>query len=167
MDADAIIAEIVAAFPSKPVPEVGLYQTHMADALYMRRITEAEHATAPARDGGRTWKEYRDEELRELDAALAHQQVAGFAYFLPAYLCAAVRHVDGEDWWTFVGHANFQLMNRSDYMLMRFARFTPAQRAAAIHYLEFMAAHAEDDESDLARKALERYWKKPAPPDRP
>ncbi len=95
---------------------------------------------------------------------MAHLQPEGFIYYLPAYLCAAVRHVSRnifDSWSVFVGHACFQVTCRSDYQLSRFRRLTAAQENAVVHFLEFMVDRADDHDAELARKALDRFWKNP------
>jgi len=164
MDARELIETITAAFPLKPVPAVGPQATHASDALHFGRITESEQEAAAAKDAGRTWQQYSDEELASLDAALAHLQIDGFIYYLPAYLCAAVRYASrnvDDPWSLFVCQACFQVTNRSDYQLQRYQRLTATQTNAVIRFLEFMVENADDHEAERARKALDRYWTNP------
>jgi hypothetical protein len=136
----------------------------MADALYFGRISEAECATAPSRDARRPWNEYSDEQLAGLDAAMAHQEADGFVYYLPAYLCAAVRRLQRDDldrWSDLVSHAVFQVTDTSDYSRMRFRRLSAAQRAAVVKFLEYAEQHADPSVADQAYKSLDRYWKNP------
>jgi hypothetical protein len=147
MEAAELIETITAAFPLAPIPEVGPHQSHASDALDIGKIAGQEFVTASARDAGRTWQQYADEELARLDAAMAHLPIEGFIYYLPAYLCAAVRHVSRDifdSWSVFVGHACFQVTGRSDYQLARFRKFTAAQEKAVVHFLEFLVDHADD-----------------------
>jgi hypothetical protein len=164
MDARELIETITAAFPLEPVPEIGPQASHASDALYLGNISEQECDAAAARDAGRTWQQYSDEELATLDAAMAHLTVDAFIYYLPAYLCAAIRHANRDifdSWSLFVAHACFQVTNRSDHSLTRYQQFTAAQEHAVIQFLEFMVEHADDHDAVHARKALDRYWKNP------
>jgi hypothetical protein len=164
MNARELIETITAAFPLKPVPAAGPQATHASDAVHFGKITESELEAATAKDAHRTWQQYPDEELAMLDAALAHLQIEGFIYYLPAYLCAAVRHASrniDDPWSMFVCQTCFQVTGRSDYQLQRFQRLTATQSNAVIRFLEFMVENADDHEAERARKALNRYWLNP------
>jgi hypothetical protein len=148
MNARAVIEMISRAFPLEPVPAPGLYATHAGDQLYMGNISQ---------------------EIRMLNCAMAHQSPEGFVYFLPAYLCVAVRQLeagDVEDRNMLVCDACFQVGNpgKDEYQLRRLARLTDAQRRAIIAFLEYIVGHADAHESVQARKALERYWRKTVTP---
>jgi len=164
MDARELIEIITAAFPLKPVPAQGLHASHAADAHYFGKVTLEQREAAAASDAGRQWPRYSDEELATLDAAMSHLIDEVFVYYLPAYLCAAARHVSADiddPWGPLVGHACFQVTNRSAYNLSRLGRLTERQVSAVIKFLEFIVERADSFESDLARKSLERYWKNP------
>lgn len=169
MKAKAVIEMISRAFPREPVPSPGLYATHCADQLYMGAITDEEAKIGSAKDQGRTWPEYGDDEIRVLNCAMAHQQPEGFVYFLPAYLCAAVRQLDAgdrEDRNMLVCDACFQVGNpgKDEYQLRRLARLNHAQRRAIIAFLDYIVVQADMFEAEQARKALERYWRKTVTP---
>jgi hypothetical protein len=168
VDARQIIEVIERAFPLQPVPPIGLYQTHCADQLYMGYISEMKAAEAPGKDRSRTWNAYTDDEIRALNVAMPHQSPEGFVYFLPAYLCAALRQLalgsDFHDDDMLVTNTCSSLRNpkNDEYLLQRYALLTQAQREAVILFLEYVAASPDDYNAAQARKALGRYWRRSA-----
>jgi len=162
MERAQLIKLIKAAFPLRPVPGAGLYETHASDQLYMRYITEAEAKVATARDHGRIWTEYSDDELAGLTIALAHLVPEGFVYFLPAYLCAALRrlesHEDENSSDMLVTDTCFYVSSHDDYQQRRIRLFTADQRRAIVAFLESVAASDDFFNAPLARKALDRFW---------
>lgn len=162
-----IIEDIRKVFPLRPVPDSGLFAAQAGDAAWLGQITDEEAEAMAARDQRRPWNEYCDDDLRALDAAMSHQVAEGFVYFLPAYLCAALRLLSAgelDEMDQFVNKTTFQVTERDPYNLSRLKLLTQPQRAAVIDFLEFVAAHADEFEADIARKALDRFWLKPDQP---
>ena len=58
-----------------------------------------------------------------------------------------------------VTDACFNVSNRSEYQLQRYALLTEPQRNAIIGFLEYLVDHAEEFNSQRARKSLERHWR--------
>jgi hypothetical protein len=169
MDAPAVLLALEAAFPLEPLPAISPHQAHLADQSMSRRISEEEWVAAGKPDAGRTWPQFSDEELIACDAALAFFDEESFVYYLPAYIRFAINHcdVDTSDvasglTTTVVG----SVTDRSPYSLGRYKRLSPAQRAAVVSFLEFIAEHADPFNAPLAQKALTRYWKTDEP-DKP
>ena len=166
MDCSQVIALIEEAFPLGPRPHMTLAQAHLADDSMAREITDVEWKAAADSDGQKNWRDYSDDDLLARKSALAHLEPDGFVYYLPAFLCFALRHYRDE-WtnhaWSLSGSAVFFVTERSPYMLTRYERFTPAQRDAVVSFLEFIAQEGQWSESQQAEKALKRYWKNPKP----
>jgi hypothetical protein len=162
MDSSQVIALIEEAFPLEPRPPMTLAQAHLADDSLAREITDVEWNVAADSDGDKTWRDYSDDDLLARRSALAHLEPDGFVYYLPAFLCFALRHYKDE-WinqaWSLSGSAVFFVTERSPYMLTRYERFTAAQRNSVVTFLEFIARKGQWSEAQQAEKALKRYWK--------
>ena len=68
-------------------------QEQLSDQSISRQITEDEWLAEGAKDRGVVWSQIDERTLRECDASLAHLDNEDFVYYLPAFLCAALRQL--------------------------------------------------------------------------
>lgn len=101
---------------------------------------------------GYAWNDVPEELLYKECDALHFFTPEGFRYFLPAFLLSMTGRYKADETmndtvvWSLTYRpedANFR-----DEQFERFAGFSPAQGAAILHFLEYMAAHHDEDFTD-------------------
>lgn len=148
------------AFPQLPQPEMTLQQGELLDYALDREISEEEWAAAQASGYGITWKEVSLETLLACPAALSHISEAGFVYYVPAFMCAALDHLAQPKPSTddLFGSTVFHLTHtETGYSLSRLKLFNSDQRAAVAAFLREVA-DSGGFTGDEARKGLDGYW---------
>ena len=151
------------AFPASPLPEMTLQQGELLDYTLDREISEEEWDAAHAAGQGVTWKEVTLETLLACPAALSHISEAGFVYYVPAFICAALDHlarpVTSTD--DLFGSTVFHLTHtETGYSLSRLKLFNAEQRVAVTAFLR-EAADAGGFTGGEAQKGLQGYWLTP------
>jgi len=154
---------VFSAFPESPLPQMTLQQAELLDCTLDREISEEEWGAAHAAGRGVTWKQVTLETLLACPAALSHISEAGFVYYIPAFICAALDHlarpVPSTD--DLFGSTVFHLTHsETGYSLARLKLFNSKQRAAVSSFLR-EAADAGGHIGYEARKALQAYWLTP------
>jgi hypothetical protein len=163
MDAADVLTRIRAAFPEYPLPELTLRQAQLGDQTLSREITDDELRKEGERDRGVPWTQIEDATLRECDAALSFIDDAGFVYYLPAFLSAALRQIAAgrTDSDRLVDSAVFHVTNvKSNYALARLKHLTDEQIDAVIYFLRVVCARGGFNTDDAAQ-ALRSYWETP------
>jgi hypothetical protein len=151
------------AFSESPLPDMTLQQGELLDYSLEREVSEEEWAAADAAGRGVTWKEVTLETLLACPAALSHISEAGFVYYVPAFICAALDHVarpapSTDD--LFCSTVFHLTHSETGYSLSRLKLFNAEQRAAVTAFLR-EAANAGGFTGGEARKGLHDYWLTP------
>jgi hypothetical protein len=162
MDASDVLSQVRDAFPVDPMPGTTLRQGQLADETLSREITPEEWEAEGAKDRGVIWTAIEVSALLECEAALSHLDEDAFVYYLPAFICFAIRHLDSpdHDHASLVGATVFAVTHRSNYNLSRLKRLSDAQIDAVISFLRLIRDGGGFD-ATLADKALQRYWETP------
>jgi hypothetical protein len=146
-----------------PLPDMTLQEAELADYTLDRDIPDEEWNAAQAAGEGVTWNQIPLDVLLSCPAALSHISESGFVYFAPAYICAALDHLDEPQSQTddLLGSTVFHLTHtETNYSLSRLKLFNPEQRSAIIAFLREVAA-AGGFAGNEARNGLDGYWLTP------
>jgi hypothetical protein len=163
IDTSALLVQIGKAFPAHPLPAMSLRQAHLAD-LGSRRCNAASELNAECLDEGAVqWPAISDAALLECGDGLAYLDEKSFAYYLGAFLCFAVRHIDaplssveGD----LVDSTVFSVTSRCSYNLRRLKRLSEPQIDTVTDFLHLFRDRSESCGID-AVEALEHYWDTP------
>jgi hypothetical protein len=166
MSAQNTIREIEQAFWGVARPETSLRQFKLTDEFGMSgNITDADWLRAGSARVDASWLDIPDAEIEECGNQLAHMQADEFLYYLPAYMCYAVRQIARPIWETdIIGSLVFSLSPKSQMSavnLCHFAQLTlinKAQKNAVINFLQFIGVMADAVHQSDAINAIERYW---------
>jgi len=163
MDITSVVAQIASAFPERPLPTMTLRQGQLGDQTMTREISEDEWRREGERDRGVVWTQIDESTLRECDSALCFLDEEGFLYYLPAYLCAALRNIAAGrgDSSYLVNGAVFHVTNtRDNHALARLKRLSDCQIDAVVNFLRVVREQCRYEAKD-AGEALLRYWETP------
>jgi hypothetical protein len=166
MNTPKVFELIGAAFDGVAKPTISLRQFRLTDQKGMvGTITDEEWRAAGKERVDEDWQEIPDVEIEECDVVLAHMQAAEFQYYLPAYMCYAVRHVHLPMSKSDVIGMTVSALTPSrkniglrHYALAQYSMFTRAQREAIVAFLNFVAENAEAVQRPDAKKALGQEW---------
>lgn len=163
IDTSALLVQIGKAFPAHPLPAMSLQQARLADLRSRRCIVASEWKAARLNDGAVPWPAIADAALLECGDGLAYLDEKSFAYYLGAFLCFAVRHIDallssadGD----LVDNIVFSVTSRCSYNLRRLKRLSERQIDAVTDFLQLFQDQSERCGID-AVEALEHYWRTP------
>jgi hypothetical protein len=163
MDITSVVAQIVSAFPERPIPTMTLRQGQLGDQTMTREISEDEWRREGERDCGVIWTQVDESTLRECDSALCFLDEEAFVYYLPAYLCAALRSIAAgrSESNYLVNGAVFHVTNtRDNWALARLKRLSDRQIDAVINFLRVVRDQCPFEAID-AGDALVGYWETP------
>jgi hypothetical protein len=163
IDTSALLVQIGKAFPARPLPAMSLRQAHLADLGLRRRIAAPELEAERVKDGAVPWPAISDAALLECGDGLAYLDEKSFAYYLGAFLCFALRHIDaplssveGD----LVDSIVFSVTSRCSYNLRRLKRLSEPEIGAVTDFLHLLQNRSESCGND-AVEALEHYWHTP------
>jgi hypothetical protein len=140
-----------------------LQEAELADHTMDREISDEEWESARNAGEVQTWPHVPLSVLLECSTALSHISDAGFVYFIPAYMCAALDHLLKPQKMTenLLGSTVFHLTHtESAYSLSRLKAFSPRQVEAVIAFLSEVAA-TQGFTARHARGGLDSYWLTP------
>jgi len=163
IDASALLVQIGKAFPAHPMPAMSLRQAHLADPGSGRRIGPSEPKRERLADAAVQWPAISDAVLLECGEGLAYLDEESFAYYLGAFLCFAIRHIDAppsSEEGDLVDSIVFSVTSRCSYNLRRLKRLSNPQIDAVTRYLHLFQDRSETRSID-AVEALEHYWHTP------
>ena len=112
--------------------------------------------------GSGPWWEVSDEAIAHEPHALDELKIAGYQFFLPAYLSWVIKNL----------HTDFFTADSTIYSLdasacgepasserrSRYGSLSAAQRAAVVRFLTWAANHDDQLDADAASRALTTYW---------
>ena len=152
-----------AAFPEMPFPDMTLQEAELRDYTLDREISDDEWSAARKAGEGVTWSRVPLAVLLDCPTALSHISESGFVYYSPAFICAALDHLDEPQRQTddLYGSTVFHLTHRdTNYSLSRLKLFNSDQRRAIIAFLSEVAADGGFTGNE-ARLGLDGYWLTP------
>jgi hypothetical protein len=163
IDTSALLVQIGKAFPARPLPAMSLRQAHLADLGLRRCIAAPKLKAERVKDGAVPWPAISDAALLECGDGLAYLDEKSFAYYLGAFLCFALRHIDaplssveGD----LVDSIVFSVTSRCSYNLRRLKRLSEPEIGAVTDFLHLLQNRSESCGND-AVEALEHYWHTP------
>jgi len=163
IDSSALLEQIGKAFPAHPLPAMSLEKAHLADLGSRRCIAASDLKPERLNEGAAPWPKISDAALLECGDGLAYLDEKSFAYYLGAFLCFAVRHIDaplssveGD----LVNSIVFSVTSRCSYNLRRLKRLREPEIDAVTDFLHLFQDRSESCGID-AFEALEHYWHTP------
>lgn len=161
---ETLTQQIAAAFAD--VQRLDGVTLHEADALADYGSDE-ERAAARLRDTDRHWSEVDTQTIAGLSSAVHYLDAKGFHYYLPAYLCWALRNYDT----TASGALTWLLLTLSvrrreggdepgpEPIPERFRMLSTAQAHTVCRFLRFLVAYSDiGSEVESSQEALDQYW---------
>jgi hypothetical protein len=160
IDITDLLVQIGKAFPAHPLPAMSLEQAHLADLGSHHCIAVSELKAERLNERAAPWPAISDAALLECGDGLAFLDEKSFAYYLGAFLCFAVRHIDaplssveGD----LVDSIVFSVTSRCSYNLRRLKRLSEPEISAVTDFLHLLQNRSESCGID-AVEALEHYW---------
>jgi hypothetical protein len=160
VDTSALLAQIGNAFPARPLPAMSLRQAHLADLRSHRCVAASERNAESLQDVALPWPAIADAALLECGEGLAYLDEKSFAYYLGAFLCFAIRHIDAplsSVQGDLVDSIVFSVTSRCSYNLRRLKRLSEPQIDAVTGFLHLFEVRSDSCGID-AVEALEHYW---------
>jgi hypothetical protein len=154
-EANAVVAEIDAAFSSAPWPPPHRIIQNRRDieSQEIASILKANH-----------WRDLPFDTVFQLRDSLPFLSPEAFRFYLPAYMITAIRHYEDAD--TLPEYVVYQLASPADnttekhWFLQNAIGLTIEQRRAVVSFLEYMEKkHGADFPNGEPQRAL-RYWTK-------
>ena len=163
IDTSDLLVQIGKAFPARPLPAMSLRQAHLADLGMRRRVAVPKLKAECVKDGAVPWPAISDAALLECGDGLAYLDEKSFAYYLGAFLCFALRHIDAplsSAEGDLVDSIVFSVTSRCSYNLRRLKRLSEPEIGAVTDFLHLLQNRSESCGID-AVEALEHYWRTP------
>jgi hypothetical protein len=163
VDTQSLIDRITTVFPREPLPSMTLRQALLADDGLAREISDEEWDAEAAKDRELAWPDIPEEQLLECEFGLAHLDEEAFAYYIPAFLRFALRHIEIGVFGPLANLMNFivcSVTERSNYNLGRLKRLNDAQIDCVIDFLKLLAER-NPTHGKYAEEALKAYWLTP------
>jgi hypothetical protein len=141
---------------------VSLHEADVIDGYGSRQ----ERNAARKLDTDRVWWDVPEADIERYDWILSFLDPIGFRYYLPAYMAWTLKHYE---------HSNSMSVDSTIYALdysdglrehymERYTLLNREQSEAVCAFLRFMAEEAAGmADEDVARRALERYWRQFCP----
>jgi len=155
-----IIDEIASAFAGVTRDDgVSLHQADVIDDYG----TPEQQMAARELDVDETWDQVPDEDIAKYYWVLSHMDPKGLQYYVPAFMTWALRNYDVSDSASLdaiVFALTEPICKKADRIdHRRLAVFTPSQRRAIGHFLEFLCDYApEDYPAGPISRSLRDFW---------
>lgn len=158
--AEAIIEEIRAAFAGVRRGEISLHEAEVIDEYGSDESREM----ARTQDVENCWEDVPDSHIEECTTALCHVDPESWRYYVPAYMCWALRHFETSS--SIVVDFTIYTFKPSElddsvlnYQMKRYELLNKAQCKAVCRFLQYMA-NCNRADSDAAKTALVEYWRR-------
>ena len=160
-DQDSIISAVERAFASVRRGAVTLHEAEVIDNYG----TAVERLEAQRHDPQDDWRDVPDSSIKECPNALHHLDPASWRFYLPAFMCFALRRIERRH--SLIDRVIYSLAlgddrRLNDYARTRFETLDRHQALAVHDFLELASKNDAHSDAPMAMQALEKYWRRAA-----